>query len=100
LTANRNQNAAICRSCTGSYSGVSPNCELWFLDSKDSTGKIVSNPNIGYGSWKLKNVDKKTRKFYQIGISTNTAGISVNIMGIKDKTFLARTYGKISAKPV
>ena len=27
-----------------------PKCKLWFLDGKDDKGKIVSNPNIGYGS--------------------------------------------------
>lgn len=26
-----------------------PNSKLWFLDGKDDKGKIVSNPNIGYG---------------------------------------------------
>jgi hypothetical protein len=26
-----------------------PKCKLWFLDGKDEKGKIVSNPNIGYG---------------------------------------------------
>ncbi len=35
-----------------------------------------------------------TREFYQIGISANTAGISVYIIGLDDKTYLARTYGK------
>jgi hypothetical protein len=73
---------------------VSPKCKLWFLDGKDSTGKIVSNPNIGYGSHTIEYADKKTREFYQIGISANTTGISVYIMGIADKTYLAKTYGK------
>ncbi len=72
---------------------VSPKCKLWFLDGKDSTGKIVSNPNIGYGSYTIKYADGKTREFYQIGISANTTGISVYIMGIADKTYLAKTYG-------
>lgn len=71
-----------------------PGCKLWFLDGKDSEGKTVSNPNIGYGSQILKYADGKTREFYQIGLSANTTGISVYIMGIQDKTYLARTYGK------
>jgi hypothetical protein len=71
-----------------------PACRLWFLDGKDSKGKTVSNPNIGYGSQTLKYADGKTREFYQIGMSANTSGISIYIMGIKDKTYLARTYGK------
>ena len=73
---------------------VMPACKLWFLDGKDSKGKIVSNPNIGYGSYNIKYADETKREFYQIGLSPNTTGISVYIMGIKDKTYLAKTYGK------
>ena len=73
---------------------VMPKCKLWFLDGKDSKGKIVSNPNIGYGSYNIKYADGTTREFYQIGLSANTAGISVYILGIKDKKYLAQTYGK------
>ncbi len=71
-----------------------PKCKLWFLDGKDDKGKIVSNPNIGYGLQTLKYADGKSREFYQIGISANTTGISVYIFGIEDKNFLARTFGK------
>lgn len=73
---------------------VLPKCKLWFLDGKNSEGKIVSNPNIGYGSQIIKYADGTTMEFYQIGLSANTTGISVYIMGIKDKTYLAKTYGK------
>ena len=73
---------------------VMPACKLWFLDGKDSTGKTVSNPNIGYGSYNIKYADGTTREFYQIGLSANTTGISVYILGIKDKKYLAQTYGK------
>jgi hypothetical protein len=71
-----------------------PGCKLWFLDGKNSENKIVSNPNIGYGSCTIKYAGGKTKEFYQIGISANTTGISVYIIGIKDKTYLAQTYGK------
>jgi|SRR5215203_1140645 len=71
-----------------------PGCKLWFLDGKDDKGKIVSNPNIGYGSHTIKYADGKTREFYQIGFSANTTGISVYILGLNDKTYLAKTYGK------
>ena len=74
--------------------GLMPDCKLWFLDGKDERGKTVSNPNIGYGLQTIKYADGKTREFYQIGISANTTGISVYIMGIKDKKYLAETYGK------
>jgi len=73
---------------------VIPGCKIWFLDGKNSENKTVSNPNIGYGLQTLKYADGKTREFYQIGMSANKTGISVYILGIKDKTYLARTYGK------
>lgn len=77
---------------------VMPACKLWFLDGTDSEGKVVSNPNIGYGSYTIKYADGKTREFYQIGMSANTTGISVYILGIKDKKYLADTYGKTLGK--
>ena len=42
----------------------------------------------------IKYADGKTKEFFQIGLSANTTGISVYIMGIKDKKYLAQTYGK------
>jgi hypothetical protein len=82
---------------------VMPGCKLWFLDGKNSEGKTVSNPNIGYGAYTIHYADARrddrvgrgtTRPFYQIGLSANTSGISVYIMGIADKTYLAKTFGK------
>jgi Domain of unknown function (DU1801) len=73
---------------------VLPGCKLWFLDGKNSENKTVSNPNIGYGFYTIRYADGTTRDFYQIGLSANTTGISVYILGLKDKTYLARTYGK------
>jgi len=71
-----------------------PGCKLWFENGKNSEGKTVSNPNIGYGSYTIKYADGKTREFFQIGLSANTTGISVYIMGLKDKTYLPQTFGK------
>ena len=73
---------------------VMPACKLWFLDGKNSENKTVSNPNIGYGLYAIKYADGTTREFYQIGISANTTGISVYILGIDDKKYLAKTYGE------
>ncbi len=73
---------------------VMPACRLWFLDGKNSEGKTVSNPNIGYGFQTMKYADGKSRDFYQIGMSANTTGISIYVLGIKDKKFLAETFGK------
>lgn len=41
-----------------------PNCKLWYLEGKDENGKVVSNPNIGYGSQTLKYADGKSKEFY------------------------------------
>ncbi|MDB5279379.1 MAG: hypothetical protein JWR61_4334 [Ferruginibacter sp.] len=71
---------------------IMPACKLWFLDGKNSENKTVSNPNIGYGSYIIKYADGTSREFYQIGLSANTTGISVYILGIEDKTYLAKTY--------
>lgn len=77
---------------------VSPGCQLWFSDGKNSDGKIVSNPNIGYGCYTIQYADGTSREFYQIGLSANTTGISVYVMGIKDKTYLAATFGDTIGK--
>ncbi|MGN7864646.1 DUF1801 domain-containing protein [Chryseobacterium sp. 22458] len=71
-----------------------PECRLWFLDGKDSEGKVVSNPNIGYGHHTITYADGSTKEFYQVGMSANTTGISVYILGIDDKTYLSRVYGE------
>jgi len=71
-----------------------PKCKLWFFDGKNSKGQTISNPTIGYGLHTMKYADGTTREFFQIGISANKTGISVYILGIKDKKYLAKTYGK------
>ena len=73
---------------------VNPECKLWFLDGKNDEGKVVSNPNIGYGSRAHKYADGSISEFYQIGVSANKTGISVYILGIEDKKYLAETYAK------
>lgn len=71
-----------------------PGCKLWFEDGKNTEGKTVSNPNIGYGLYTIKYANGKTKEFFQIGMSANTTGISVYILGIKDKAYLAQTFGE------
>ena len=77
---------------------VSPECRVWFIDGKNSEGKTIANPNIGYGVYTIKYADGSSREFYQIGLSANTSGISVYIMGLKDKTYLVSTYGESLGK--
>ena len=70
-----------------------PDCRLWFDDGTNEAGKVVSNPNIGYGVHTITYADGSSREFYRIGLSANTTGISVYVLGLDDKTYLARTYG-------
>jgi hypothetical protein len=73
---------------------ASPKCKLWFFDGKDSKDRTVSNPTIGYGLHTMNYADGKTREFFQVGVSGNKTGISVYLMGLKDRKYLAKTYGK------
>jgi len=69
-----------------------PDCRLWFNDGTNEDGKVVANPNIGYGVYTISFADGSSREFYRIGLSANTTGISVYVLGLDDKTYLARTY--------
>jgi len=72
---------------------ASPDCRLWFLDGRDGDDKVVTNENIGYGAQTQTYAGGKTREFYRIGLSANATGISLYLMGIKDRTYLPETYG-------
>ena len=73
---------------------ILPKGKLWFEDGKNAAGKVVSNPNIGYGSYTIKYANGTTREFFRIGLSANTAGISVYVMGLPDKSYLSKTFGE------
>lgn len=75
-----------------------PGCQLWFLDGKDESGKVVSNPNIGYGNHTIRYTDGSTKEFYRIGISANSKGISIYIFGIDDKNLLPERFGNTIGK--
>jgi len=75
-----------------------PTCQLWFNDGKNSEGKIVANPNIGYGSYTIKYADGTTKEFFRIGLSANKTGISVYVLGLADKTYLVETFGETIGK--
>ena len=73
---------------------IAPGSRLWFDDGKDASGKTVTNPAIGYGFQVMKYATGKTREFFRIGISGTKTGISVYILGLKDKAYLAQTFGE------
>ncbi len=72
---------------------IAPDCQLWFLDGRNEDGKVVSNPSIGYGAYEQVYADGKSRDFYRVGMSANTSGISVYVMGLEDRKYLPETYG-------
>lgn len=75
-----------------------PECRLWFDDGKDDKGKTVCNPTIGYGLQLMKYANGKTKEFFRIGMSANTTGISIYILGLADKSYLAQTYAATIGK--
>lgn len=75
-----------------------PDCRLWFHDGTDENGKVVANPTIGYGTRTITYADGSSRESFRIGLSANTTGISVYVMGLQDKTYLSRTYGSTIGK--
>jgi hypothetical protein len=72
---------------------IIPNGKLWFLDGKDEHGKVVSNSNIGYGYQLIPYANGQSKAFYQIGLSANTKGISIYLIGLKDKNYLSHLCG-------
>lgn len=71
-----------------------PKAKQWFSDGRNSEGKVVSNPSIGYGSLILQYADGSAKETFQVGISANTSGISVYVMGVTDKSLLDHQFGK------
>jgi len=59
--------------------------ELSFHSGLNEEQKIVSNPIIGYGSYQHRFAKGKIAPMFQIGLTANTNGISIHIMGIRQK---------------
>src|SRR5262249_52484316 len=75
-----------------------PGCRLWFTDGTNADGKVVANPNIGYGAYTITYADGSSREFYRIGLSANTTGISVYVLGLDDRSYRALTSGGSTGK--
>lgn len=75
-----------------------PGCKLWFDMGINEEGKAVTNPTIGYGQQTLTYAKGNTKEFFQIGHCANSTGISIYILGFKDKKHLLNTYGATIGK--
>ncbi len=71
-----------------------PNGKLWFDNGLNGDNKVVTNPTIGYGSYPHTFANKTNKELFQIGISATKSGISVYVMGIRNKLNLAQTFGE------
>jgi len=98
LTSLPAQKAADLQELQNAILAIDPTLKRWFLDGKNEEGKIVTNPNIGFGSYEIKYANGSTKEFYRIGLSANTTGISVYIMGLDDKKYLPNTYAETIGK--
>lgn len=67
--------------------------KLWFEAGQDQDNKTIHNPTIGYGHQIITYANGTSKDFFQIGLSANATGISIYILGLKDKTYLSQTFG-------
>jgi hypothetical protein len=72
---------------------ILPSGKLWMEDGKNEEGKVVTNPTIGYGQQTMLLAKGKSREMFQIGISANKSGISIYLIGIRNKLDLAQQFG-------
>lgn len=75
-------------------SKLQPKTKQWFDNGLNSEGKVVTNPTIGYGSLTMQYANGSSKETFQVGLSANTSGISVYIMGISDKLLLQTRFGR------
>lgn len=60
-----------------------PLLETSFFDGKNASGKIVTNPTYGFGKLVQSNVNRGNPTF-QLGVSANSAGITLSFIGIRN----------------
>lgn len=70
-----------------------PNCHLQFESGKMDNGKAVHNPTLGYGILHLPLANGQKRETFQVGLSTNKNGLSLHIMGLRNKKPLSEIIG-------
>lgn len=76
------------------FSKLDRSKKLWFDQGVDEKGKVTNNPTIGYGQQTLVYANGKTKPFFRVGLCPTASGISVYILGLKDKGFLSKSYSQ------
>jgi hypothetical protein len=66
---------------------------LHYFDGKNEEGKVVANPTIGFGQTRLTYANGSFQDTFRLGISANATGISIYIIGLKDKNILQEKFG-------
>lgn len=66
---------------------------LSFNTGIDENGKRVSNPSIGFGQYNHVFSNGVSKKLFQVGISANTGGISIYLLGLPKTSNLKSTFG-------
>ena len=94
LPANPNQNAATCKRCIAPFWKLCQHVNYGSWMVRTVKIKLFPIPISDMALAPMKYADGTTREFYQIGLSANKTGISVYILGIEDKKYLAEAYGK------
>jgi len=46
--------------------------QLWFENGLNEEGKVISNLNIGYGTYTINYANGKTKDFFRIGLNAKT----------------------------
>lgn len=75
-----------------------PKCKLWFLNGKDDKGKVVSNPNIGYGFQTKNMLTEKPKHFIKSGSVQPKQGFLFTSLASMIKHIWPKPRGKNWAK--
>lgn len=77
---------------------LDPAIRLWYESGLNDDGKVVSNPNIGYGLHTMQYANGSSKSIFKLSISATSTGISIYVMGVKDKSYLAKTFSETIGK--
>ena len=74
------------------FTSLFPGSSVSYFDGLDDTGKVVANPTLGYGKHTIEYASGSSKEVFKLGLSANKTGISIYVMGIKDKALLKSLF--------